>query len=529
MRSLLASLGSCAVLILSCGTKPPATVTTCATGTYDLNSNPNDGCEYACTFVSDTDPFDDAFIDENCDGSDGNANNCIYVEPTRGVDSTSGGSRANPLKTVAYAIPIAGASAKSVCLAAGTYQGPLTVRSGVSVYGGFDGNANFVRGKNLVAAFTATETGIIADGITAKTELAALSFKVTADTPAGSSAYGLRYTKSTGELALTSVSFDVGAGRDGATGSEGAAGATGADGNDAAPQLGVEGAGGRQKTTTCGGAAEASATGGAGGNGGAYSGTTRKGDNGNAGSAGGGGATGGAGGTIPLQGFTDCSTVTSTVGGNGAGGSSPTTAATVGTPAPVASKFDANCHFQNGNGGNGERGSPGGGGGGGGGAGAPVNTGTCGSVNGGGGGGGAAGGCGGEGGSGGKGGGASIAICATGGTIKLVNTLAKVANGGKGSDGVKGGSGGNGGTGGAGNDGQQGGGKGGKGGSGAKGVSGSAGGGGAGGVSACATLEKTVTYTSTNSSCVPQSGGAGGATPGGATAAGGTSAVELRW
>jgi hypothetical protein len=531
MRSISRGFGAATLFVLACS--PTTTSTpTCAADTYDLNFDPADGCEYKCHFVSASDPFDDTYTDENCDGSDGNMSQCVFVDPTRGTDSASGGSPGNPLRSAAYAIPLAAAAAKSVCLASGVYSTSLTLASGVNVYGGFDGNAGFVRTKGLATTFNAIDTGIVADKIAAKTEVLGLSFMVKADSQQGSSAYGLRYTGSTAELVLTNVTFDVGAGTSGADGADGASGEPGTDGNPPSAKLVVE-SGGAAQAMTCGGTSEPTASGGAGGAGGKYgtTGTVRTGEAGKDGSTGGGGASGGAAGTVPGSGYTDCTTITSTNAGNGTSGVNAASIATGGAGGSASSKFDTSCRFQPGNGASGARGTPGAGGGGGGGAAAPINTGLCGIVHGGGGGGGGAGGCGGEGGGGGKGGGASIGICATGGTLRLVNTLTKVAVGGKGGKGNSGGAaGGSGGTGAAGADGNSGGGKGGAGGKGGRGGAGGPGGGGAGGSSLCAALGQKVTYAATNSTCAPLAGGAAGAATGSATpGAIGASAVEVRW
>ena len=47
----------------------------------DLDGNPANGCEYACTATGPDLP-DDSFIDSNCDGIDGDASKAIFVSST---------------------------------------------------------------------------------------------------------------------------------------------------------------------------------------------------------------------------------------------------------------------------------------------------------------------------------------------------------------------------------------------------------------------------------------------------------------
>src|SRR5436190_2153926 len=81
----------------------PVCAATCPAGTWDLDKNPATGvcgCEYTCTKVSDADPIDPSFTDDNCDGSDGVVAQCVYVSATLG--SVAGpGTRERPFSTIA--------------------------------------------------------------------------------------------------------------------------------------------------------------------------------------------------------------------------------------------------------------------------------------------------------------------------------------------------------------------------------------------------------------------------------------------
>ncbi|HEY1097853.1 MAG TPA: choice-of-anchor D domain-containing protein, partial [Myxococcota bacterium] len=75
----------------------------CATNFHDLDGDVNNalsnGCEYACTFASASDAPDDAYVDSNCDGIDGEVNGSIFVNGANGNDDFPG-TRAQPKRTI---------------------------------------------------------------------------------------------------------------------------------------------------------------------------------------------------------------------------------------------------------------------------------------------------------------------------------------------------------------------------------------------------------------------------------------------
>jgi hypothetical protein len=114
---------------------------TCNPGFVDLNNDPSDGCEYACTFTSATDLPDLAFTDANCDGIDGEVANGIFVAPPPlGVDLNDG-SRLTPKATLSAGVSAAVAGNKrDVYVAKGTYAEPLELLgvATLNVAGGYD-------------------------------------------------------------------------------------------------------------------------------------------------------------------------------------------------------------------------------------------------------------------------------------------------------------------------------------------------------------------------------------------------------
>src|SRR5947208_3409753 len=81
------------------------------------------------------DPIDPNITDENCDGTDGVAEECIYVSACLGDDGAAGqGTRDAPVKTIAHAIQVAQMNnVPSVCLSGEAYNEAVTVVSGISI------------------------------------------------------------------------------------------------------------------------------------------------------------------------------------------------------------------------------------------------------------------------------------------------------------------------------------------------------------------------------------------------------------
>ncbi|MGZ3454931.1 MAG: PE-PGRS family protein, partial [Polyangiales bacterium] len=474
------------------------------------------GCEYICDKKGPTDPIDPDYKDDNCDGTDGVVEKCIFVSASTG-DDTATGTRLAPMKTIAAAIAAAKAKGTGidVCLSGGTYSGLVTMESGVSVYGGFDetdATFKFRRSDAATTNLNAEGTVVYAPKIDADTHLEGLNIHATSPTGKGASTYGVRLGGGAATFYVRYdkiVSDDGTAGLDGGAGTKGDDGATGGKGNSGCSGgsscgAGADGSGAAASPSTCG------APGGKGGGGGYSSGAGTDGDPGTVGSKGLGASA------------NDCGFITGGGTKPGGTGGGVVLAGSNGSPGGTSSllgSLDTSALYTPAIGPTGTAGNPGGSGGGGGGGGGGKTTGSLcfgfGKADrGGGGGAGGAGGCGGQPGTGGQGGGGSFAIAASGGTIIINQNDLKVGKGGKGGDGKGGGAGGGGGGGGLGGDGADDGAPGGPGGGGSPGGAGGPGSGGPGGPSVCvlASTSASVTFSVglKFNSCVNAGGGAGG-------------------
>jgi hypothetical protein len=440
----------------------------CMTGRIDVDGLPANGCE--CTMTGTTDAHDDAAVDANCDGADGEigGGRHIYVTPT---GAGTGNSPASPTN-LANAITISTATRREILLAAGTYtiNTPLSIvgRSGLVLFGGYNPTftARPVGMRSLVT--TTGANALLVRDVTSLT-VDSVDFTTGNQTVASAHTHTVDVINATG---VTFIRSNISAGR-GAPGSAGTDGRTGADGGPGA--RGNPGTGTAVGDGGPGGTGGGSA-GGAGGDGGAVGLTGRPGDPGGPGCS----VAGGPGGPGSMPAI--C--VTGGTGGNGMPGTEgcPGTAGVDGNGGNDRGTLVGGWMPSNGlPGTEGTDGSGGGGGGGGGGV-------NCGSndARGGGGGGGGSGGGRGQRGTGGTGGGASIGILVIGSQVTLDRVTIVTAQGGAGGAGGDGGAGGMPGPGNSGGSGFMGGSTGGRGGSGGDGGAGGeagCGGGGGGGPS----------------------------------------------
>lgn len=500
-----------------CGCEHNCT-TGCPANQWNIDGNPLTGacgCEYACTQVSPTaDPIDPAYKDDNCDGTDGVAEKCVYTSLSTGDDATGGGTRESPVKTIARAIELAGTNgSNAVCLSGDIYQEKVTMVSGISVYGGFDENDpdfKFRRSAKATTTVKSTIVGFTASKIDIDTHIEGLSIEVDAASSFGSNVYGVLLSGGTGQLFVRYNAISVGAAQDGAPG---AAGQQPSAANAAGGKNGTAGAEENSNSGFGGAVPMCPVPGGKGGDGGINTAPGLDGSPGTGGTPGGKGAT--PNGCTPTVGSPG---TPGDPGGNGTNGGPGTTGA--GGPAIgiIEAGFYTPGHGKDGTpGGNGKAGGGGGGGGGG------SDAFLCNWDKGGGGGSGGCGGVGGNQGAGGRGGGGSFAVFAAGGRIVVDGNEQLLAGdggrGGKGGDSAVGQFGGPGGAGGNSSDDS---GPGGKGGSGGNGASGAPGGGGGGGPSACLAFSVSAIAIYGSNSCstgVPGLGGAGGTTPDGSTVA----------
>ena len=424
----------------------------------------------------------------------------VFVATT-GNDANPG-TRTSPMLTVIGAIDriVAAGTGADVYIAAGVYTVPrtITMRAGVSLYGGFD-PADWARKATSVTELNvAVSPAVLAQNITVPTELNQLTIR--GGNAIGSvggtaiSAYGVKVIASTA-LFIRGNTIVAGAGAAGLNGATGGGGVSGS--------AGLAGAGGSCDvvTTASGGSGGYSAAGRTGGSGGAGHGGAASGGTGYTGLVGTAGGAGGAyGSDYGKPGAAGANGSPGTTGPNGGGG-------------PGGGLISGGVDWFALSGSNGAAGLPGNGGGGGGGGGGQDCWFFCSSGTGNGGGGGGGGGAAGGGGQGGGGGGGSfgVALFSSTGT-QLADNVISSGSAGKGGNGGGGGLAGTGGAGGAGGGtctGEVG--AGGPGGRGGTGGYGGSGGGGAGGDSFAVLLYNTsVTVSDTLNFGSAGAGGFGG-------------------
>jgi hypothetical protein len=482
--------------LASCATNGSCTLA-CATDFWDLDGDASNGCEYSCHKISDLDPIDPAFADDNCDGGDGVVAQCVYVAAD-GSDAAAG-TRLTPVASIAQALTLAQASSiPAVCLSGDTYHETVTVPSGISIYGGFDEtNATFKFRRTAGVVTTVQAAGVVfsAPMINADTHVEGLTIDAATPPAPGANITALALGGGTGTLF---VRYNVITTAAGATGTPGA---NGAPPTALAALAGSNGQSGSSASSNGGGGASSpvcTEAGGAGGSGGYNIG------NGLVGSPGSGGAGGGSAGVAS-------GACASKSGSGGAGAPGATGVSGSNGPGGNGIGSIVNGAYTGVAGSNGTAGTNGRGGGGGGGGGGGAATVFCNSDRGGGG---ASGGCGGLGGTfghGGTPGGASFAIFASAGLLTATFNTFATGNGGVGGPGGTGGTKQTGGAGGFGGFGPDDAGYGGNGSTGGDGGAGGAGGGGRGGPTACVAHASSVTLTFSDNTCTLGAGGIGGA------------------
>jgi hypothetical protein len=402
----------------------------CAAGFYDLNGDPQDGCEYACTFTSATDLPDLSFVDANCDGIDGEVTNAIFV--SSGGADTNPGTRALPKLTLANAVTTAVTGGKrDIYLAAGTYSESLSlaVVSGMNVAGRYH-PMTWQRAQTNQVVIRGAAKALELDSVN-NVLIQGIRFEGGTGTP---NAYGAFITGSQG-VTLQALELLAGPGAPGADGMAGTTGVQGGNGSDGQSACADDRFAGNSLSCavwSCGvpnpGVGGTSGCGFPGGPGGlgVYSstGVTGPGNTGfpapNGSGQGGQGVGGQTGSANPPPSANGQDGTPGTPGTSGAGamaGAFSSTGYAVGSGQP------------------GTDGAPGrGGGGGGGGCGGIELVSGC-KAHGGGGGGGGGGGCGGGGGRPGLGGGASVGVFLFNSTVTAQNLVVTAAAGGRGGNG----------------------------------------------------------------------------------------------
>ncbi|MFO0681123.1 MAG: PE-PGRS family protein [Sandaracinus sp.] len=472
----------------------------CDAGRIDLDGDPSNGCEYACARSGDLDLVDAAFVDANCDGTDGVLASCVFVSAAHGDDASADGTRAAPYATIGAALSAATTlGRRSVCVAGGDYAEALVVPAGIDVLGGFDdADAVFPYRRSASATTTVHATGAVLTipSATLPAQIAGLTIACEGPGTDGSS-YGVLVLAGSAPLAIDDDVITVAAGADGARGDDGVPAAMPAPTGNA----GADGTASSSSGGTGTSSPSCAERGGRGGDGGFSD------MDGMMGSTGSGGASGGPIGMASRAcGTPSMGGGTGQAGGRGGAGMAGTGGMGLGTLGangylPAAGRM----------GGNGANGRGGGGGGGGGGGSCTFGGScTCAPDRAGGGGSGGCGGVGGPPGLGGAGGGGSFGIVIAEGSVVISDCTITTGDGGEGGRGGDGASGqvhGDGGPGGAAADD---GGRGGMGGPGGDGGAGGPGGGGGGGPSACVARASGASATVTTTRCMLGAAGPGG-------------------
>ena len=289
-------------------------IQSCYKNYVDLNNIEADGCE--CHITNSNDLPDDNFVDSNCDGIDGDVNNAIFVSPN-GNDGSSG-SKSSPVKTITKGITLANSAGKDVYVAAGTYAytTTITLKNGVSIYGGYN-KTNWTRNdSNTVTINVSHRVAMSGTSLSAPTVLDRLKITGGNGTSGSKSAYGVKASSSNG-LTITNCEIQSGNGysgsngssnsgtaKNGGSGSKGGAGCEDSGGFCASCGQPKGGNGGTNSSCT-------GANGGKGGNAGKGSGTGATGSSSSGGTAGGAGVPKGKGNWNPTS---------SHLGKNGANG-----------------------------------------------------------------------------------------------------------------------------------------------------------------------------------------------------------------
>ncbi len=200
----------------------------CPPNTYDLDMNPitgGCGCEYNCAKTSNSDPIDPNYTDDNCDGSDGDVEHCVFASPSIG-SATATGTRLDPVDTIAHAIATAQANGvPSVCLSGETFNENVTVPSGISIYGGFnkdDPDFKFRRSASVTTTVIASGTVFDVPVADVDTHIEGITIIANSSGVSGSSTIGVRFGGGNGQLY---VRWDTITAADGSAGGPGMNGA----------------------------------------------------------------------------------------------------------------------------------------------------------------------------------------------------------------------------------------------------------------------------------------------------------------
>ncbi|MCK5355027.1 MAG: putative metal-binding motif-containing protein [Methyloprofundus sp.] len=170
---------------------------------------------------------DAAYIDNNCDGIDGDIDQAVFVSSLNGMDTNNCGLIDSPCLTIAKGIEQANLmSMPSVFVEEGSYNEVINLANGISIYGAFDGNWNrpassdtIITGglynqDNSYTVFHARNvTSTLTDLVLIAPDASGVDFN------GGRSSYGINAVDSA--LTLARLSIEQGDGADGSAGTAG--------------------------------------------------------------------------------------------------------------------------------------------------------------------------------------------------------------------------------------------------------------------------------------------------------------------
>lgn len=150
----------------------------------------------ASIFPNNADTPDEALIDADCDGLDGDIEAATWVSSTEG-DDTNPGTSAAPVKTIGQAVTLASAKTagqRDIYVVAGTYAEDVLVTDGVNIYGGYSILDNGARTRDLTQ-FKATLPGKNSDKtFTLKLSADPVNYTLLVEASSGSTIDGLNIT-----------------------------------------------------------------------------------------------------------------------------------------------------------------------------------------------------------------------------------------------------------------------------------------------------------------------------------------------
>jgi hypothetical protein len=204
----------------------------CIPGFTDRNGDPVDGCEYGCTIMPGVDAPDDAFVDANCDGIDGDRALAIFVS-TGGSDAMDGLTPSTAVGSLRRAFEVFAAmpARVQILVATGSYSSSvlLELPNGAGVYGGYSTNF-LMRADTRASIIASTPTALRARNLTLPTTIDRVSFTTADRTAASEAAIAVLVENSGANLTLRFLSVTAGRGGAGAPGGPGGVGSTGSAG-----------------------------------------------------------------------------------------------------------------------------------------------------------------------------------------------------------------------------------------------------------------------------------------------------------